>query len=137
MSTVYLVQQPRPSRDRGWTPDLSTAQAFGKIVPVFSAEDRPDFLPNESLFKARSVLRNFGPDDYLLFVNGSPVAFALCVATIVQNNPHGLQLLRWERKPVEGSGMRDPRQGYYIPVEIKLHNRPNVDEGLDNLIGAV
>lgn len=134
MATVYLVQQPRPSRERGWTPDLSSAQQFGKIVPVFMADDKVDFLPGESLFKARSVLRDFTSDDYLLYVHGSPVAFALCVSVVTQFMPHGYRLLRWERRP--NNGIRDPKDGYYIPVDIRLAPKPEVDEGLDNLVGV-
>ena len=123
MSTVYLVQAPRENKF-GWTPDLTDASRYGKIIPVFDSHDKPQFLPTPSVRKARKAMKDFSPDDYLLWAGGGdPIAVSICSMVARENSPI-VRFLRWERNREEG--VRDRRKGWYMPVAIELERR--IDE---------
>jgi hypothetical protein len=120
MSTVYIVQTPTKNKF-GWTPNLTDAARFGKMIPVFSEKDEPQFLPNPSLRKARKVMKDFGPEDYLLWPGGGdPIAVSIC-SMVARENSRVVRFLRWERNKEEGK--RDRRKGWYMPVAVELEER--------------
>ena len=119
MSTVYVVQRPRENKF-GWVPDLTDAARYGKMVIVFETSDRPQFLPVPSLRKARKAIKDFGPEDYLLWAGGGdPIAVSICSMVARESSPV-VRFLRWERNKEEG--VRDRRQGWYMPVAIEFEN---------------
>jgi hypothetical protein len=120
MSTVYIVQ--RPSKNKfGWTPDLTDASRYGSLEIVFEPDDRPQFLPGPSYQKAKNILKDFGPDDYLLWPGGGdPIAVAICSMVAGEYSPV-VRFLRWERNREEG--VRDRRKGWYMPVAIEKERR--------------
>ena len=119
MSTVYVIQSPRENKF-GWVPDLTDAARYGKMIPVFESSDKPQFLPNPSLRKARKVMKDLGPDDDLLWPGGGdPIAVSICSMVARENSPI-VRFLRWERNKEEGK--RDRRKGWYMPVAIEFEN---------------
>jgi hypothetical protein len=52
MSSVFIVTRPRENKF-GWTPDLTDAARYGKIVIIFEADDKPQFEPQKAIRKAR------------------------------------------------------------------------------------
>ena len=119
-STVYIVTRPTENKF-GWTPDLTDAARYGKMQVVFEPDDRPQFNPNKAINTAHDVLKDFGPDDYLLWPGGSdPIAVMICTA-VASDNSDIVNVLRWERNFDE---VRDRRKGWYMPVKL------NFGEGL-------
>ena len=57
MAKVYIVNRPKVNKF-GWTPDLSDASRYGSIEVVFEANEKPQFLPNPSIQKARRILKD-------------------------------------------------------------------------------
>jgi hypothetical protein len=123
--TVYIVQRPRENKF-GWTPDLTDANRYGAMEIVFETTDRPQFLPGPSLHKARKIMKDFGPEDYLLWPGGGdPVAVMICSMVAAENSPI-VRFLRWERNKDEGQ--RDRRKGWYMPVALELERSKSVNQ---------
>ena len=122
MAKVYLVNRPKVNKF-GWTPDLSDASRYGSIEVVFEANEKPQFLPNPSIQKARRILKDFGPEDYLLWPGGGdPIAVMLVCMIAAENSPI-VRILRWERNIEEGD--RDRRKGWYMPVALEMRKENN------------
>ena len=117
MSKVYIVQAPRENKF-GWVPDLTDASRYGTFEIVFEVNDRPQFLPGPMLHKARKIMKDFGPEDYLLWAGGGdPIAVSICSMIAAEKSPT-VRFLRWERNKDEG--VRDRRKGWYMPVALEL-----------------
>ena len=122
MPKVYVVN--RPVRNKfGWTPDLSDASRYGSIEVVFEANEKPQFLPNPSIQKARRILKDFGPEDYLLWPGGGDPIAVMIVCMIAAENSPIVRILRWERNIEEGD--RDRRKGWYMPVALEMRKENN------------
>jgi hypothetical protein len=123
--TVYIVQRPRENKF-GWTPDLTDASRYGALEVVFEEADRPQFLPGPSLHKARTKMKNFSPEDYLLWAGGGdPIAVMICSIIAGENSPI-VRFLRWERNRDEG--VRDRRKGWYMPVALELERSSSIED---------
>ena len=123
--TVYIVQRPRENKF-GWTPDLTDASRYGAMEIVFEENDKPQFLPGPSLHKARQIMKDFGPEDYLLWPGGGdPVAVMIC-SMVAAEYSSTVRFLRWERKKDEGQ--RDRRKGWYMPVALELERSKSVNQ---------
>ena len=120
LTTVYVVNRPVKNKF-GWTPDLTDAARYGKLEVVFEANEKPQFLPGPSILKARRIMEEFGPDDYLLWPGGGdPIAVMITCMIAAEKSPQ-VQVLRWERNIDEGE--RDRRKGWYMPVTLALRIR--------------
>jgi len=109
----------RPTRNKfGWTPDLSDAARYGTLEVIFEENDRPQFLPIPSIQKARRVMKDFGPDDYILWPGGGDPIAVMIVCMIASERASTVRVLRWERNLEEGE--RDRRKGWYMPVALEL-----------------
>ncbi|WP_273072509.1 hypothetical protein [Marinobacter sp.] len=122
MAKVYLVNRPKVNKF-GWTPDLSDASRYGSIEVVFEANEKPQFLPNPSIQKARRILKDFGPEDYLLWPGGGDPIAVMIVCMIAAENSPIVRILRWERNIEEGD--RDRRKGWYMPVALEMRKENN------------
>ncbi len=116
---VYVVQQPRPFRDRAtgntFPKDLSSAQRYGKLVPILDAEDHPSLTPGPSLFQLQKKLRDFNPErDYICHAGGDPMSLALALLVLRDLNLKEVQVLRWDReRSTQGERLAG---GFYVPV---------------------
>lgn len=86
-STVYVVQVDHNK-------DLSDAKKYGRLRAVFSNLRKP-YDTKQLVEKARSVLKDWNPGDYLLMI-GDPTLGAVCMTTIcdIEDN---LNILSWDR----------------------------------------
>ena len=117
MSKVYIVNRPVKNKF-GWTPDLSDAARYGTLEIIFEPNEQPQFLPAPSIKKARAILKDFSPQDYILWAGGGdPIAVMICCIIDSEKSPT-VNVLRWERN-IE-SGGRDRRKGWYMPVALEL-----------------
>ena len=117
MPTVYIVTRPRENKF-GWTPDLSDAAKYGQMQIVFEPDEKPQFNPSKAVITARKIMKDFCPDDFLLWPGGGdPIAVMICTA-IASEQSEVVNILRWERNFNEGE--RDRRKGWYLPVILNL-----------------
>ena len=116
MPTVYIVTRPRENKF-GWTPDLTDAARYGKMQVVFEPDEKPQFNPSKAITTAREIMKDFSPDDFLLWPGGSdPVAVMVCTA-VASEQSEIVNVLRWERNHNE---VRDRTKGFYMPVKLDL-----------------
>jgi hypothetical protein len=117
MPRVFVVNRPVKNKF-GWVPDLTDASRYGSISIIFEPEDKPQFLPGPSIHKARTIMKDFSSEDYLLWPGGGdPIAVMIC-CMIAGEFSHTVRVLRWERNIEEGD--RDRRKGWYMPVALQL-----------------
>tara|TARA_R110000824_G_scaffold249398_5_gene438382 strand:+ start:470 stop:859 length:390 start_codon:yes stop_codon:yes gene_type:complete len=117
MPKVYVVNRPIKNKF-GWCPDLSDASRYGALEIIFEANDKPQFLPGPSIQKARRIMRNFGPEDYLLWPGGGDPIAVMVACSIASEQSPIVRVLRWERNFEEGE--RDRRKGWYMPVALEF-----------------
>lgn len=120
MSTVYVVQEPKPG-PQGYTYDISPAMQHGSIVFVFQGHEQPGVTPGPSMFKAKQIFKEFSDDDFLLWAGGDPAALAIATMAAADANRGHINFLRWERER-DPQGSRTKR-GYYMPVRISLRGQ--------------
>lgn len=122
--TVYLIQEPNTDR---FPRDLSSANRYGKIVPVLSAAYKPSLLPGPALHEMRRALRAFRPDDFILWIGGDPMGPILAGYVINELGYRSCKFLRWERE-------RDPEgrrlgTGFYVPGTVQFRHEPQPVHG--------
>lgn len=117
MPNVYVVQRPRKNKF-GWVPDLTDAARYGTLKIVFEDNDNPQFLPDPMLHKAKRIMKDFGPDDYLLWAGGGDPIAVMIVSMIAAEVSPRINVLRWERNVEQGE--RDRRVGWYMPLTLEL-----------------
>ena len=109
----------RPVKNKfGWTPDLTDAARYGSLEVVFEPEDKPQFLPSPCIQKARKIMRDFCPEDYILWPGGGDPIAVMVVCMLAAESSPVVRVLRWERNMEEGE--RDRRKGWYMPVALEL-----------------
>ncbi len=113
-ATVYLIQEPTTTSPR----DLSSANRYGKIISVLAIGDRPSMLPGPTLHKLRKGLRDFKPDDYLVWAGGDPLAMMLAGVVMTELGYREFKFLRWDRE--RGTDRSRTGGGFYIPTAINL-----------------
>ncbi len=121
--TVYIAQQPRPNKS-GWTPDLSSADKYGRFEYVFGSSERVYALPGPSMFKVRKILKDFNPEeDYFLWPGvGDPMALACCIQALSELGLDYYNFLYWDRKR-SSTGERDPSKGFYVPITLPIKEK--------------
>jgi hypothetical protein len=117
MAKVYVVNRPVKNKF-GWTPDLTDAARYGSLEVVFEPEDKPQFLPSPCIQKARKIMRDFCPEDYILWPGGGDPIAVMVVCMLAAESSPVVRVLRWERNMEEGE--RDRRKGWYMPVALEL-----------------
>jgi len=119
MSTpiIYVVTRPRKNKF-GWTPDLSDAARYGKMRIVFEDDENPQFHPNKSIEKAREIMKDFGPNDFMLWAGGGDPIAVMIACMVAAEVSEEVNILRWERNFDKGD--RDRRQGWYLPVKLDM-----------------
>lgn len=120
---VFVVSRPTVNKF-GFTPNLSSAQQYGRLEIVFEQSDNPQFLPGPAVRKAFRVLRDFDcqRDAVLWAGGGDPTAVGICFAVLssvtAAQRPQIITMLRWERTLTDNG--RDRKSGFYVPVPIEL-----------------
>ena len=117
MAKVYVVNRPVKNKF-GWTPDLTDAARYGSLEVVFEPEYKPQFLPSPCIQKARKIMRDFCPEDYILWPGGGDPIAVMVVCMLAAESSPVVRVLRWERNMEEGE--RDRRKGWYMPVALEL-----------------
>ena len=117
MPKVYIVNRPQQNKF-GWTPDLTDATRYGELEVVFEPNEKPQFLPSPSIQKARRIMKDFSPEDFLLWPGGGDPTAVMIVSMIAGEVSPIVNVLRWERNIEQGG--RDRRVGWYMPLTLEL-----------------
>ena len=122
MATVYITNNPAPSKRTGWRPDLTSAIQYGQIKFVFEAEDPVSKRPVQAMEQAIELLKDFDPyEDYLCWASSADPISVYIVTMVLTGHYHhkDIQTLIWDR------GGPDKKVGCYIPVTLRLPGEPN------------
>lgn len=125
MSGIVYVVHDRAQRQTGKPINLSAAEAWGEIRPIFDANDWPSMFPEAAAKQLQKRLSHFRPEvDRLLWVGGDPMALVILGAWL-WNEEITATWLRSdrERDPVTGE-----RTGGYLYNE-KLMEFSFIDRG--------
>lgn len=79
--------------------DLTPAAVYGELVVIFD-NGKAALTPDPSIRRLRLVLKDYGPDDYLLPV-GSPTLIGWATAIAADNNRGQVKMLVWDREARE------------------------------------
>lgn len=111
---VWLVQS-------SWFPnaDLSSAQRYGKLVPILDATDSPSAAPGPCMRKITNALQDYRPGDYIVYALADPAGLLLTgiVLERLRITAQPISWLRWERERAP-SGERRHGVGYFVPSNI-------------------
>ena len=86
MPKVYVVNRPVKNKF-GWVPDLSDATRYGTLEVVFEPEDKPQYVPGPSIQKARRIMKDFSPEDYVLWPGGGDPIAVMISCMIASERP--------------------------------------------------
>lgn len=123
-SRVFIIEQPEAAKN-GWLPDLSSAQKYGTLIPIFTRSDRPALRPSTAITKAQRVLESFSPADHILWTGGDPCGLAIIMAVLGKRH-EVISFLKWENYRDE-MGNRNGT-GYYAPIHLNLTEEQNHDD---------
>lgn len=102
MATVYIVQNVSGK-------NFQPAEKFGPIVYIVDSKQQIFKFWRNALQQVKTVLQDFGPDDYLI-PSGDPAAIALCAVIATKNAGGLLRVLKWDRY-----------QQQYYPIELDFN----------------
>ena len=113
---VYVIQE-LPGTKAG-TPKINIMSAreygeFNFLLPEFS---QIIFSPGPLIYKLRSLLKNYTPQDFLL-LTGDPAIIGVACSIVSEMTNGKFKLLKW-----------DKQDRVYYPIEINLNEKGNINE---------
>ena len=113
---VYVIQEI-PGTKAG-TPriNIMSASKYGKfrfLLPEFS---QIIFSPGPLIFKLRSLLKDYNPEDFLL-LTGDPAIIGVACSIVADITSGKFNLLKW-----------DKQERKYYPIHINLFEKGDLDE---------
>tara|TARA_X000001388_G_scaffold51608_1_gene37425 strand:- start:32 stop:418 length:387 start_codon:yes stop_codon:yes gene_type:complete len=114
--TVYVLQE-LPGTKAG-SPKINIMSAskhgdFKFLLPEFS---QIIFSPGPLIYKLRSLLKNYTPQDFLL-LTGDPAIIGVACSIVSDMTNGKFKLLKW-----------DKQDRLYYPIEINLNEKGNINE---------
>ena len=114
--TVYVLQE-LPCTKAG-SPKINIMSAskhgdFKFLLPEFS---QIIFSPGPLIYKLRSLLKNYTPQDFLL-LTGDPAIIGVACSIVSEMTNGKFKLLKW-----------DKQDRVYYPIEINLNEKGNINE---------
>ena len=113
---VYVIQEIPGTQSGNPKINIIGASNYGEfkfLLPEFS---QMIFSPGPLIFKLRKGLRNYKPEDYLLFTGDPAIIGVAC--SIVSDITNGkYNVLKW-----------DKQERKYYPIEINLYEKGEIDE---------
>ena len=114
--TVYVLQE-LPGTKAG-SPKINIMSAskhgdFKFLLPEFS---QIIFSPGPLIYKLRSLLKNYTPQDFLL-LTGDPAIIGVACSIVSEMTNGKFKLLKW-----------DKQDRLYYPIEINLNEKGNINE---------
>lgn len=100
---VFVPNEPMKYGDDGWVRqyDLTSATRYGELVHL-TPPGPPVTDPTDAVAEMRSLLEDYGPDDFLLMV-GHPAIIAVAAALAARSAGGRLNTLTWRGRGRDGS----------------------------------
>ena len=114
--TVYVIQELPGTKIGAPKINIMSASKYGEfkfLLPEFS---KIIFSPGPLIFKLRSLLRNYTPEDYLL-LTGDPAIIGVACSIVSEITNGKYNLLKW-----------DKQDRMYYSIEINLHEKGKVND---------
>jgi len=113
---VYVIQELPGTKAGAPKINIMSANKYGEfkfLLPEFS---QIIFSPGPLIFKLRSLLKNYTPDDYLL-LTGDPAIIGVACSIVSDMTNGKYNLLKW-----------DKQDRMYYPIAINLHEKGKVKD---------
>ena len=114
--TVYVIQELPGTKIGAPKINIMSASKYGEfkfLLPEFS---QIIFSPGPLIFKLRSLLRNYTPEDYLL-LTGDPAIIGVACSIVSEITNGKYNLLKW-----------DKQDRMYYSISINLHEKGKVND---------
>ena len=115
-TVVYVIQELPGTKAGAPKINIMSANKYGEfkfLLPEFS---QIIFSPGPLIFKLRSLLKNYTPDDYLL-LTGDPAIIGVACSIVSDMTNGKYNLLKW-----------DKQDRMYYPIAINLHEKGKVKD---------
>ena len=96
--------------------NIISAQQYGQLIPLYEEGKQIMLSPGPAIRKAKSIMKDFSDDDYLLLM-GDPVAMGIACAIASEMNRGRIQCLKWDRM-----------ENRYYPVKFNLFEKGEIDD---------
>ena len=114
--TVYIIQEIPGTSSGNPKINIMGAAKYGEFKFLLPELSQMIFSPGPLIFKLRSLLKNFKPDDYLL-LTGDPAIIGVACSIVSDMTNGKYNLLKW-----------DKQERQYYPIEINLYEKGEIDE---------
>jgi hypothetical protein len=114
--TVYVLQELPGTKAGSPKINIMSASKHGNfkfLLPEFS---QIIFSPGPLIYKLRSLLKNYTPQDFLL-LTGDPAIIGVACSIVSEMTNGKFKLLKW-----------DKQDRVYYPIEINLNEKGNINE---------
>ena len=115
-STVYVLQEIPGTRFGNPKINIVGAAEYGEIRFLLPELSQIMWSPGPLIFKLRSLLKNYTPNDSLLLVGDPAIIGVAC--SIVSDITNGkYKLIKW-----------DKQERRYYPIEINLYEKGKIND---------
>jgi len=114
--TVYVLQEIAGTRYGNPKINIVGAAEYGEIKFLLPELSQIMWSPGPLIYKLRSLLKNYTPDDSLLLVGDPAIIGVAC--SIVSDITNGrYKLIKW-----------DKQERKYYPIEINLYEKGKIND---------
>jgi len=114
--TVYVLQEIAGTRYGNPKINIVGAAEYGEIKFLLPELSQIMWSPGPLIYKLRSLLKNYTPNDYLLLVGDPAIIGVAC--SIVSDITNGkYKLIKW-----------DKQERRYYPIEINLYEKGKIND---------
>jgi len=115
-STVYVLQEIAGTRYGNPKINIVGAAEYGEIKFLLPELSQIMWSPGPLIYKLRSLLKNYTPNDSLLLVGDPAIIGVAC--SIVSDITNGrYKLIKW-----------DKQERKYYPIEINLYEKGKIND---------
>ena len=115
-SIVYVIQEIPGTKEGRPKINIMGASSFGKFKFLLPELSQIIFSPGPLIYKLRSLLKNYTPQDFLL-LTGDPAIIGVACSIVSEMTNGKFKLLKW-----------DKQDRVYYPIEINLNEKGNINE---------
>ena len=113
---VYVIQEIPGTQSGNPKINIVGAAEYGEIKFLLPELSQIMWSPGPLIFKLRSLLKNYTPNDYLLLVGDPAIIGVAC--SIVSDITNGkYKLIKW-----------DKQERRYYPIEINLYEKGKIND---------
>ena len=114
--TVYVLQEIAGTRYGNPKINIVGAAEYGEIKFLLPELSQIMWSPGPLIYKLRSLLKNYTPDDSLLLV-GDPAMIGVACSIVSDITNGRYKLIKW-----------DKQERKYYPIEINLYEKGKIND---------